>query len=387
MVCDNYGIISCDNRGDLKMIEVTDLSFFVLKIIIGTIGLIAFGIFFGLIYKGVDRKLSAHMQGRIGPPVRQPFRDIVKLFTKENIVPENAIPWVYNLAPLIGLIATITILLYLPIGGFEPLLSTQGDLILILYLLLIPSLAMVIGGFASGSPYAIVGAQREMATMIGYEFPLAIVIVTFAWSLGNHSLAPAVFGLDAPVQNTFSLAVISGIPIWGTVGIIGLIGVIVLLFALLIVTPAELSKIPFDTPEAETEIAGGLLTEYSGRNLGIFYLTDAVKTVVMATIIVALFFPWNLAELLSVENPIWLVYLLNIVFFLIKVLIVIIFSVTLVRVAIARLKIDQIVYTYWLWITLFALAGLILIMWDQQFIVSKWWALENYNPLVTYLGL
>jgi len=387
MVCDNNGNIPCDNGGDLNMMEITDLSFFILKIIIGTIVLIAFGIFFGLIYKGVDRKLSARMQGRIGPPVRQPFRDIVKLFTKENIVPENAIPWVYNLAPLIGLIATITILLYLPIGGFQPLLSNQGDLILILYLLLIPSLAMVIGGFASGSPYATVGAQREMATMIGYEFPLAIVIVTFAWTLGNHSLAPAVFGLNAPVQNTFSLAVISGIPIWGTVGFIGLIGVIVLLFALLIVTPAELSKIPFDTPEAETEIAGGLLTEYSGRNLGIFYLTDAVKTVVMATIIVALFFPWNLAELLSIEDPIWLVYLLNIVFFLIKILIVITFSVTLIRVAIARLKIDQIVYTYWLWITLFALIGLICIMWDQQMIVSKWWALENYNPIVTYLGL
>lgn len=375
------------------MLEITDLSFFILKIIIGTIGLIAFGIVFGLIYKGVDRKLSAHMQGRIGPPVRQPFRDIVKLFTKENIVPDNAISWVYNLAPLIGLIATMTILLYLPIGGFNPLLSNQGDLILILYLLLIPSLAMVIGGFASGSPYATVGAQREMATMIGYEFPLAIVIVTFAWALGNQSLAPTVIqgisGAAEPVvlQNTFSLAVISGIPIWGTVGIIGLIGIIVLLLALLIVTPAELSKIPFDTPEAETEIAGGLLTEYSGRNLGIFYLTDAVKTVVMASIIVALFFPWNLAGLLSIENPIWLVYVLNIIFFLIKILIVIIFSVTLIRVALARLKIDQIVYTYWLWITLLALVGLICIMWDQQMIVSQWNFLDGYQPIVSYLGL
>jgi len=89
------------------------------------------------------------------------------LFTKENIIPENAIPWVFNLAPLVGLIGAISILLYIPIvpqidGGFAPLIPFGGDLILVLYLLMIPSLAMVIGGFASGSPYATVGAQREM---------------------------------------------------------------------------------------------------------------------------------------------------------------------------------------------------------------------------------
>jgi len=103
-----------------------------LMVIIGTIALALFGIFFGLVYKGIDRKLSAH-QGRIGPPIRQPFRDVVKLFTKENIVPENAIPWIFNLAPLVGLVATISILLYLPLGGFQPLFPGKGDLILILY--------------------------------------------------------------------------------------------------------------------------------------------------------------------------------------------------------------------------------------------------------------
>ena len=160
-----------------------------LTIIIGTIGLALFGIIFGLLYKGVDRKVSAHMQGRIGPPIVQPFRDVRKLFTKENIVPDNAIPWVFHLAPLIGLIAAISILLYLPIGGFAPLATGYGDLILVLYLLIIPSLALVIGGFASGSPYATVGAQREMVTMIAYEFPLAIIIVTFAWKLSITEIA------------------------------------------------------------------------------------------------------------------------------------------------------------------------------------------------------
>ena len=336
--------------------ELSDIVLPIMIVLFGTIALALFGIFFGLLYKGVDRKLSAHMQGRIGPPIRQPFRDVRKLFTKENIVPENAITWIFNLAPLMGLVATITILLYLPLGGFQPLLSTKGDLILILYLLIIPSLAMVIGGFASGSPYATVGAQREMATMIAYEFPLAIIIMTFAWKLTQ-------FG----GENVFALSTVMSTPIWSTLsGPLGYIGFLILLLVLVIVTPAALSKIPFDSPEAETEIAGGLLTEYSGRNLGMFYLTDGVKTVVMASLIVALFFPYGLSTLpiLGLQSGSYAAYAVDIIFYLVKVLLVILFSVTLIRVAIARLKIDQIVYTYWVPLTLMGLVGLILVMWD-----------------------
>jgi len=338
----------------------------VITVIFGTIILALVGIFLGLLYKGIDRKLSAHMQGRIGPPIVQPFRDIRKLFTKENIIPENAIPWVFNLAPLIGLIGAISIMLYIPLVpqldgvGLVPLIPFGGDLILILYLLMIPSIAMVIGGFSSGSPYATVGAQREMTTMIAYEFPLAIIIVTIAWKLST-----VIETAEGITQNSFALSTIASMPIWNVVGPAGFFGCIILLLILLIVTPAELSKIPFDSPEAETEIAGGLLTEYSGRNLGMFYLTDAVKTLVMGTIIVAIFFPYNLSPLLGLESiP---AIIVDIIFFLIKLFLVILFSVTLIRVAVARLKIDQIVYTYWIPLTLLSLVGLILLMWDGQF--------------------
>jgi formate hydrogenlyase subunit 4 len=362
--------------------EIQSIITTVVIVIIGAIGLAAFGIFFGLLFKGVDRKLSAHMQGRIGPPIRQPFRDVVKLFSKENIVPDNAIPWVFHLAPLVGLVATISILAYLPIipqpdGGLGPLIAFGGDLILILYLLIIPSLALVIGGFASGSPYATVGAQREMATMIAYEFPLAIIIVTIAWKLVSLTTEVG----EQLLTNVFTMSTISSAPVWSFVGPIGFIGFLILLFVLVLVTPAELSKIPFDAPEAETEIAGGLLTEYSGRNLGMFYLMDCAKTVVMASLIVALFFPYTLAQFFNLQGTIP-GYAIDIIFFLVKVFIVILFSVTLIRVAIARLKIDQIVYTYWVWLTLIALIGLILIMWDT-------WSMDTLGlqPVVQYLGL
>ncbi|RLF29809.1 MAG: NADH-quinone oxidoreductase subunit H [Thermoplasmata archaeon] len=329
------------------------MSEIVLKTIVGTIVLALFGIIFGLLYKGIDRKLSAHMQARVGPPIRQPFRDVMKLFTKENVIPRHAIPWIFNLAPLAGLVATISILLYIPIGGFEPILSGSGDLILILYLLIVPSLAMVVGGFASGSPYATVGAQREMVTMIAYEFPLAIIIVSIAWKLNQLGNV-----------DVFALSTITANPVWNTAsGPLGIIGFAILLIVLVIVTPGELSKIPFDAPEAETEIAGGLLVEYSGRNLAMFYLTDGVKTVIMASLIVVLFFPYNLSNILGITG-VYTTYALDLIFYLLKVFLVILFSVTLIRVGVARLKIDQIVYTYWIPLTLLSLVGLVFIMWD-----------------------
>ncbi len=333
----------------MDFIELSELS---IRIIFGTLGIAAFGILFGLLYKGIDRKISAHMQGRIGPPIRQPFRDVVKLFEKENIVPDHAIPWLFNLIPVIGLIASISILLYLPLGGFSPLFSSGGDLIVVLYLLIIPSLALVIGGFSSGSPYAIVGAQREMATMIAYEFPLTILIITIAWNL-----------LQKGISSVFSFSTIASMPVWNQVtGPLGFIGFGILLFVLLLVTPAELSKIPFDSPEAETELAGGLLVEYSGRNLAMYYLIDGVKTIVMASLVVALFFPYNLSSFFTLGS--YEAIVIDVVFYLLKVLLVVLVSVTLIRVAIARLKIDQIVYTYWIPLTLASLVGLILVMWD-----------------------
>jgi len=336
------------------LIEVIDQLF---KAVFGAIVIGVFAIIIALLYKGIDRKIAARMQSRVGPPVRQPFRDVIKLFLKENVVPRHATKWLFNLSPVIALASSMTILLYLPMGSFGPILSTEGDLILILYLLIIPSLAMVLGGFASGSPYATVGAQREMVLMMSLEFPLAVVIVSLAWRLK-----------EVGVSNPFSLVSISSNPIWNNVGVVGIVGCSILLLVLLLITPGELSKIPFDVPEAETEIAGGLLAEYSGRNLAMFYLTDAVKTVVVASLIVTLFFPYNLSPFLSFSGI--TAYIVDFLFYLFKLFLVILFAVTMVRVGVARLKIDQVTAVYWINLTLLALIGLVLLMFDKILIMK-----------------
>jgi formate hydrogenlyase subunit 4 len=315
------------------------------------------GIPLSLFVKGIDRKITAHMQGRIGPPLRQPFLDIRKLLGKDSVKPENAVNWLYELAPVIGFVSALLLLFYVPYGSFGQVLWGGGDLILFAYLLLIPSLAMVLGGFASGSPYSSVGAQREMVTMLSYEFPVVIGIVSMAW---------AMFQFNPGVQTSFDLTNFSFYPVWNlTKSPLGLLGMVLILFVFVLVTTAELTKIPFDVGEAETEIAGGVLAEYSGRNLALFYLGDCVKSLAMGALVVAIFFPYPLSPVLGIEGYPGLV--LDLLFFIAKTLLVLLFSLMLVRVSVARLKINQVVDVQWFTFSLLCLMGLLLIWLDIWF--------------------
>ena len=114
------------------------------------------------LFEGVDRVVHARMQRRIGPPVFQPFLDLLKLLGKENIVPRRAVPWAFNGAPWVAAATMLLLFLYIPMGSLPPILGGEGDMILIIYLLGLSGVAMAVGGFASGNPIANVGAQREM---------------------------------------------------------------------------------------------------------------------------------------------------------------------------------------------------------------------------------
>jgi formate hydrogenlyase subunit 4 len=218
--------------------------------------------------------------------------------------------------------------------------------------LIIPSLALAIGGFASSSPYATVGAQREIVIMMSFEFPLATTIIAIAWRISQATAA-----------NPFMLSTVAEFPIWNLVGPVGIIGAIILLFTLLVVTPGETAKVPFDVAEAETEIAGGILVEYSGRNLALFYLADVVKAFVMVSLIIAMFFPYNLSTIFRIGMTVPAV-VADALFFLVKVFVVWFFSIVLVRTAMARFKITQASRVYIIAMSLIGLVGLILIWVD-----------------------
>jgi len=323
----------------------------ILSAIGGTIVLAIIGIAVGLFLSGIDRRIVARMQARIGPPLRQPFTDVKKLLTKQSIVPANAIPWLFNLMPIAALASSIAVLMYLPFGSLAPILGEAGDMILVLYLLIVPSLALVIGGFASGSPYATVGAQREMVSMIAYELPLAISVVIIAWRL-----------MAANVADPFSFMTLMETSVWDVAGPLGIIGLLLLLFLFMWITPGELSKVPFDSPEAETELAGGILAEYSGRNLGLFSLAQAVKMVGIIAFGVIILLPWNLSPVFGMTGAGAAV--IDLVFFFVKVIVVSILSVTVVRTMMARLRITQVVKVYWFVFGGIGIAAIILLMLD-----------------------
>jgi formate hydrogenlyase subunit 4 len=321
-------------------------------IIFGSAGLVFIGGVFAMLYRGIDRKLVAHMQGRVGPPIVQPFRDVQKLLMKENIVPDGAVSWLFNAAPFICLITSALLLLYIPMFGQPALLGGFGDALLVVYLLILPSLAFAAGGFASSSPYATVGAQREMVLLMSLEFPLAVSVVSLGWRIGKAATA-----------NPFMFSTIAEHPIWSLVGPLGVIGSLILLFALLVAISGKGAKVPFDMAEAETEIAGGILVEYSGRNLCLFYLADIIKAFAVSALVVALFIPYNLSPLVGIGAPVP-AGIVDGLFFLIKVFVVMFISISVIRTAMARFKITQASWVYIIALTIIGLVGLILIAGD-----------------------
>ncbi|PKL35820.1 MAG: formate hydrogenlyase subunit 4 [Spirochaetae bacterium HGW-Spirochaetae-1] len=335
----------------------------IVVLIAASILIFVLSIYVGLFLKGIDRKAAAYYQSRIGPSLRQPFWDLKKLMLKQTIIPENAVGWIFKGAPAISLVSSAVLLIYIVmpyfmyLAGYHDFFLYAGDIILVVYLLMIPAIAMVAGGFASGSPYASIGAQREMVILMTTELPLAIIAVAFAWKVSNIDPRIAPFALVSFSQH----------PLWIGMGPLGIMGGTMLAITMAVIIPAELAKIPFDQAEAETEIADGLLAEYSGKYLAFFHLADAVKVLAITSLAVILFFPQGVKELCGcslVIGSVDLTLAADILLFLLKHVLIYFFTVTTVRIAMARFKISHVARIFVIGMTATSLAGFFLIYLD-----------------------
>ena len=291
----------------------------------------------GLLYIGIDRKVTAHMQHRIGPPIWQEFLDVGKLLSKEDITPAAAQSPVFTAAPLVALGAVVTVMLLLPITSAQPALTMVADLIVIIYLLNIPAICMMLGGYSSGSPFGATGAGRYVVQLFSYEFVFILAIIAAVVRVGSLGL-PTIVGYQAQ-QGWLVLD-------WRLLPAV---------IAALVAAQGKLLRVPFDIPEAHTEIVAGPLTEYSGPRLAIWRLAYDVETIVVAGFLAALFFGGPTAYVIgNIQIP-------GVVDFLIKILAIVLLTTTL-RNIMARLRIDQALKFFWTFVALLAIISLVLVL-------------------------
>ncbi|MCM8820069.1 MAG: NADH-quinone oxidoreductase subunit H, partial [Candidatus Omnitrophica bacterium] len=233
-----------------------------------------FSAIIGLFLSFLDRKITARLQYRIGPPWSQNFVDLIKLSAKEVTIPQKA-NFLFVLSPYIAILASNVIATILGLSLLKE--GFFADLIVLVYLLIIPSLAVMLGASSSGNPLASVGVSREMKLILSYELPFILAILTvIIKSSGLIKLTEII-----TYQNNFKSHITS---------FSGFLTFLVSFICL----HAKLGFVPFDTSEAEQEIMGGVFIEYSGFLLGLFKLAKNMLLYIAPLFLIILFWAKNL---------------------------------------------------------------------------------------------
>ncbi|MDA3814158.1 MAG: NADH-quinone oxidoreductase subunit H [Candidatus Cloacimonetes bacterium] len=297
-----------------------------------------FLIFPGLLFSGIvggflswfDRKITARVQFRQGPPLLQPLYDFVKLLTKETLLPMNGSRFTFLVAPVLALFGAVisAVFILLPLFGINT--GFAGDLIVVIYLLNIPSLSYMIGALASGNPLAAVGASREMKLILSYEVPFLLVLISIILKSG----------MSIKLSEIIAFQTANGAFIGSLSGIIGFI-------VALMCIQAKLGLVPFDMAEGEGEICDGITIEFSGTTYALVNLAKYIMLFVLPALVVGLFFAG-----MNFEG-------INILWSVLKVVLVVLL-VTLVRNTNPRVRIDQAMRFFWIWMNLLAIISIIL---------------------------
>ena len=283
-------------------------------------------------FEWLDRRLIARFQGRVGPPWYQPFADLIKLLAKEDVLPSGAEETVAAVLPMLSLAAVLTAALYVPVAGYAAV-SFEGDLIVVLFLLSLPTLAYFLAGWVTVGVYSILGGNRSLLQFFAYEVPFLMALSTPAIFGGSWAIADIT--ARQPVWNILIL------PVGFLVALVGLIG--------------KLKRDPLDIPKAKSEMVAGPLTEFSGRKLALWHLSMGMQTVVGVFLLVNLF-------LSGASTIVTLPGVLASLAFGIKAL-VILGLLSTASVLYARLRIDQLANLGWRVLAPLALLQILVTVW------------------------
>ncbi|MBN2206985.1 MAG: NADH-quinone oxidoreductase subunit H [Candidatus Aminicenantes bacterium] len=295
---------------------------------------------YGTFCEWFDRKVYARLQNRMGPThtgrwgLLQPVADFVKLMAKEDVVPEKADKGLFTALPVVGLAVVATAMLLVPVWHVSPTASGfnsfSGDIIVLLYLLSLPTLIFFLAGWSSTNLFSTVGGTRVLTMLFGYEVPLFLAVLSPALLAGSWRLAEI-----AAFYQARPLLLLVNLPA----------------FAIsLVCVQAKLERTPFDIPHAETEIVGGTFTEFSGKKLAFFRLMTDIELVVSSGLLATVFlggFPGGVG---------W-----GFVQFILKTLFII-FLLSLMRAATSRIRVDQVVSFAWRFLAPAAVGQLLLVI-------------------------
>lgn len=278
-----------------------------------------------------ERKLLARMQNRYGPNrvgpygLLQPLADLIKLITKEDIMPDEADAFIYYIAP--GIVAGTVLLTFavVPFGAPVVVLGHTVDMpvfdlnVGVLYFIALSSLGVygvALAGWSSGSKYSLMGGIRGSAQMISYELSMGLALVPVIMLAGSFSLVDIVTAQE-------------GLPfiVYSPLGFV----------VFVISVAAESKRIPFDLPEAENELVAGYHTEYSGMRFGLFFVGEYINIIVLSALCVTFFLGgWH------GPGPAWLSFFW---FFLKAALIA--FTFVWARATLPRFRYDQLMHFGW----------------------------------------
>ena len=313
-----------------------------------------------------ERKVISDMQSRIGPNRAGPFgiaqtlADGIKLFFKEDLLPDKADRFVFKLAPYLTIIPAFLAFAIVPIGGEVTLFGHTFELQLadppmgILFLLAMSAIGVygiMLAGWSSGSKYPLLGSVRASAQMISYEAALGMTIVMVVLVTGSLSTRTIVNAQAGHLWewNAIRLAVVP-----------------FLIFFIAVV--AETNRPPFDLVEADQELVGGFVTEYSSIRFALFFLAEFMNTITMSAITVTLFFGGPDGPKPHIPHTQWI---WPILWFLGKT-IVFLFVFVWLRAALPRMRYDQLMDLGWKRLIPLSLGWLLIV---AGFLIDGWWGI------------
>ncbi|NIR49818.1 NADH-quinone oxidoreductase subunit NuoH [candidate division KSB1 bacterium] len=295
----------------------------------------------------LERKISAHMQDRLGPMYvggwhgwAQTIADAVKLLLKEDIVPKAADKKLHFLAPVIVFAASLAAFVVLP-WGKNLIISDMN--VGIFYIIAISSFVVVgiiIGGWASNNKWSLLGAMRSAAQIVSFEIPASLAVLVVIMAVGTMNLGEIVESQTGGIQNWL---------VWKFFPF-NLIAFLIYFVASL----AEANRAPFDIPEAESEIVAGFHTEYSGMKWAIFFLAEYANMFLIGVVGATLFLGgWSSPFGNFMNSGAFQVFWIFLKAF------GLIFVQMWLRWTLPRVRVDQLMYTSWKVLTPFAFVAMV----------------------------